>query len=435
MSTTEDAVRIPIRGRVIRLLSSKLFRASSLMFVSTVGGGVLGYVFQVLMGRMLSVADYGAFITLMALITVVGVPLGTLGMVVSRRASDYRAKNQPKRAAAMFWWVNQRVLWTALAMVLCALPFTSWLGSYFHLESAAPILLLFLIVFTMSFAPINIAYLQAQQNFSWLAINALAAHGFKIFFCTILIIAGYKLNGALIGTVLAVLATWLLTYMPLRRTILLPTGRNVSGGHLAFSGTIPVLIANLSFVVMTQLDIILVNHFYNIHDAGVYAAAATLGKAVMYLPGAITIAMFPMVAENESRNQGSAHLFFNSMALTAALSGAGALFYFFFAENIMTLFYGGKYQGAAELLQFYGFAIMPMTLIMVAEHFLIAKGRVIFAYVMMLGIPFVFLAVEKYHGHLMDIVYILAVCGWGLAVVGFGVIGGQYWWGRKRNGK
>lgn len=412
-------------------LAGKLARASGLMFIATVGGGVLGYVLQILMGRMLSVVDYGLFITLMALLAVVSVPLGTLGMLITRRASDYRAKNQPERVASMFWWVNRYMLCTALSVVLCTLPFTPWLRDYFHLESLVPMWIFLLITFTVLFGPVNIAFLQAQQNFCWLAINGLTVHGFKIFFCGVLVYIGLKLNGALMGVVLASLATWLLTYLPLRRAVTLPIGSVVEGGHLSYRGAIPVLIANLSFAVMTQLDIILVNHYYNAQQAGVYAAASILGKAVMYLPGAITIAMFPMVAENESRAQGSTHLFLNAMLLTACLSSAGALFYFLFSDRIMALFYGQKYQGAAELLELYGFAMLPMTLVMVAEHFLIAKGRVIFAYVMILGIPFVLFAVQSFHNNLIDMVYILAACGWGLALVGFGVIGAQHLYGLK----
>jgi hypothetical protein len=97
----------------------------------------------------------------------------------------------------------------------------------------------------------------------------------------------------------------------------------------------------------------------------------------------------------------------------------------------MTLFYGQKYQGAAELLELYGFAMLPMALVMVAEHFLIAKGRVVFAYVMMIGIPFVLFAAYTYHASLIDMVYVFAAGGLALLMVGFGVIGVQYLQGLK----
>jgi O-antigen/teichoic acid export membrane protein len=431
MSATAKPTILALHRRLANLFSGKLARASSLMFIATIGGGILGYVFQVLMGRMLSVSDYGVFVTLMALLAVAGVPLGTLSMVVSRRASEYRAKNQPERVAAMFWWINQRVLWIALAVVLCALPFTPFLRDYAQLESLVSAWIFLLLTFTMLFGPVNNAFLQAQQNFRWLAIAGVAGHGFKLLFCVALVYAGFKLNGVLMGMVLATITIWLMTYLPLRAEVALPTGVEPPKDHLSFKGAIPVLIANFSFAVMTQLDLLLVNHYFDAHQAGIYASAAILGKAVIYLPGAIVIAMFPMVAENESRSQSSAHLFINAMVLTAALSGAGALFYFLFADEIMTLFYGQKYPGAAELLKYYGFAMLPLSLIMVAEHFLIAKGRLIFAYIMILGIPFVLLAAQAYHNHLIDMVYILAAGGWGLAVVGFGVIGAQYWRSRK----
>ena len=410
-----------------KLRTSKFTKASSLMFISTIGGGILGYVFQVLMGRMLSLADYGLFITVMALLAVVGVPIGTLSMMVSRRASYYRVKNQPGRTAAMFWWINRRVFWIALATILCALPFTPFLRDYAHLESLVPVWIFLLLTLTALFVPLNIGFLQAQQNFRWLAISCLTANGFKMFFCVTLAYAGFKLSGALMGMVLATMATWMLTYLPLRYVIIQPFGVDLPKDHLSFKGSISLLVSNLSFAMMIHLDLLLVNHYFDPHQAGIYAAAAVLGKAIIYLPTAFSIALFPLAAENEFRSQSSAHFFLNSMMLTACLCGAGAVLYYLFADYIMTLFYGQKYQAAAELLKLYGFAMLPMSLVMVAEHFFITKGRVIFGYLMMLGIPFILFAAHTYHNHPINMLYIFAACGWGVTLVGFGVIGMQHW--------
>jgi hypothetical protein len=50
-----------IQGHFSRLLASKLARASVWLLFGGVIGGILGYVFQVLMGRMLSTQEYGLF--------------------------------------------------------------------------------------------------------------------------------------------------------------------------------------------------------------------------------------------------------------------------------------------------------------------------------------------------------------------------------------
>jgi len=190
---------VSLRQKFAGLFTGKLAKASGLMFIATVGGGVLGYVFQILMGRMLGVADYGLFIAMVALLAIVSVPISTVAMLVSRRASEYRAKHQPEKMAAMFWWVNRRVLWGALIMALLVLPFSTYLKDYVHLESLAPILTLLLVAVAMLFLPLNVAYLQAQQNFLWIAFANVGIHAFKILFCVALVLAGYKLLGALMA--------------------------------------------------------------------------------------------------------------------------------------------------------------------------------------------------------------------------------------------
>lgn len=416
----------------MKTFNGELAKASSLMLISTVGGGFLGYVFQVQMGRELSVGDYGLFVTLMASLAIVGVPLGTLSMVISRRASDYRARGQASQIAGMFWWINRYVFWIALGVVISALPFTRYFQAYAQLESLLPVFIFLALIFTMPFCPVNVAFLQAQQNFRWLAVHGLAAQGFKLIFCLILVSAGLRLNGALLGMVLAAMSTWLLTYLPLRSLVSGPFGEDRSENHLSFKGTIPVLFANLSFAVFTQLDLVIVSNYYDSQQAGVYAAAAILGKAVLYLPTAVTIAMFPMVAENESRTQSSLYLLLTAMLFTLILSGSGAAFYFFFADEILNMFYGQKYTGAAELLRLYGLAMVPLALALVAEHFFIAKGRVIFAYVMLLGIPFTLLSIHNYHEEIICMVYILILGGWGIVLIGFGLVGGQVFAGKLK---
>lgn len=432
INPSSNAQSMTLRQKLTQLFVGKLAKASGLMFIATVGGGLLGYVFQILMGRMLSVADYGLFIAMIALLAVVSVPISTVSMLVSRRASEYRAKQEPEKIAAMFWWVNGRVLRSALIMVLLVLPFSSYLKDYAHLESLAPILVLLLVAVAMLFLPLNIAFLQAQQNFLWIAFANVGIHGFKILFCVAFVFAGFKLLGALMGVLFASIALWVMTYFPLRPAVEIALENRRPETYFSLISALPVLVANLAFVVMTQLDLLLVNHYFDSQHAGVYAAAAILGKAVMYLPGAIIIAMFPMVAENESHSRSSAHLFINAIVLTVGFSGLGALLYYLFAEEIISLLYGQKYQGAAEVLKYYGFAMLPMSIIMVAEHFLIAKGRVIFGYVMMLGIPFVLYAAHIYNERLIDMVNILSIAGWGLVVAGFGVIAVQNWKSRRK---
>ena len=108
------------------------------------------------------------------------------------------------------------------------------------------------------------------------------------------------------------------------------------------------------------------------------------------------------------------------------LSGAGAVFYFLFGEGIVALLYGEHYRGAGEVLKFYGFAILPMALVLVAEHFLIAKGRVLFAYLFLFIAPLQLIAVHFFHDSMQMVLAVVGMSGLILALLGYGLLWSAY---------
>ena len=99
---------LQLSRRVAGLFYGKLARASAWLFAGTIAGGILGYVFQVLMGHMLSTREYGLFSAMMALFTVFSAPLSTLMMVVSRKASEYRARQDMGSITHFYHSINIR---------------------------------------------------------------------------------------------------------------------------------------------------------------------------------------------------------------------------------------------------------------------------------------------------------------------------------------
>jgi O-antigen/teichoic acid export membrane protein len=239
---------------------------------------------------------------------------------------------------------------------------------------------------------------------------------------------GCGVVGALWGTLLAVFVIGLITYWVMHCSLEKGRDKAFKTTHVSFKPILLVFISNTAFAAMSQLDMIQVNYYFSAHEAGLYAAASILGKAVMYLPGGIALALFPMVAENHARDEASAHLLFQALRLVLILCGIGALFYFFCGNRFIQLLYGESYPGAGEILRYYGFAILPMTLAMLVENFLIAKGQVIFAYLFLIGVFLQILAVHLWHDSLLTVVFLMAFFGILLTSIGFGLL----WRIRKR---
>jgi O-antigen/teichoic acid export membrane protein len=411
-----------VRHQVKQLFLGKLARASSWLFVGGVAGGILGYLFQIIMGRMLSVSEYGIFSALMAMIVVIGAPMTTLSMIISRRVSTYRSEQDNGKLGYLFYWINRKLLLIAVVLVVLVVFNIKPLQNFLLIEKNAHLYLLLIILLIAFPQAVNNAYLQGLQYFKWLSVSGVLTTLLKIIIAVILIYFGLGVAGALGGVIFSTFIILILTYVVLRPSLSKNNASISNTTHLLFKSAMPVLLANVAFAVMTQIDMVLVKYYFSEQEVGIYAAASILGKAVMYLPGGIAMALFPMVAENHASGKSSAHLMFQAVGVTALLSLTGALFYYFFADSIIVLLYGTDYKEAANVLKYFGFAILPMALIMVAEHFLIAMGRVLFAYLFMVVAPLQLIAIYYYHDTLLDIVAVLSISGIILVVSGYGLL-------------
>jgi O-antigen/teichoic acid export membrane protein len=422
MSVVEHQATLPLHRRVMGMFYGKLARAGALLFFGSIAGGILGYVFQVLMGRMLNTQEYGLFSAIMALFAVLVTPLTTLMMVVSRKISEYSAKQDSGSITHFYYSINIRSTLVGGGVLGICLLFAPQVQSYLKAPSIIPVYLLGALLFLTFLPIINNAFLQGLQSFTWLSASNSLVFLLKIIFSVVLVWLGYGVAGAIGGSILATLAIWIVTYGALYGPLAAGRGKPYQTMHLSFKPALPVFVANVAFAAMTQLDMVLVNYYFSAHEAGLYAAASILGKAVMYLPGGIALALYPMVAENHARNESSVHLLLQSLGLATVLCATGATFYFIFGDWMIQLLYGERYREAVEILRYYGFAILPMTVVMIVEHFLIAKGRVMFAYLFMIIAPLQLLTVYLYHETLLMIVGIMAIFGVLLVCVGAGLL-------------
>ncbi|HCY18791.1 MAG TPA: hypothetical protein DHU69_03310, partial [Deltaproteobacteria bacterium] len=174
---------------------------------------------------------------------------------------------------------------------------------------------------------------------------------------------------------------------------------------------IPIFIANLAFAILTQSDIILVKYIFTPHEAGIYSSAAIIGRTVMYLPGAIVISLFPMVASNKARDEGTLHLILKALAMTIALSGTGTLALYLFPDFIVSLFFGNRFSSAAYIIGLFAIAMLPMAFLMIIMHYNMAKGGKYFAYIMLLGSVMQVVGIVYFHDSLITVLKVMLISG------------------------
>jgi O-antigen/teichoic acid export membrane protein len=400
------------------ILSDKFIKAGGILFLSSMVTNIFNYIFQITMGRLLSSIEYGLMNSLLAIFIVMGVPLGTILMVISKQTAEYKAKGELDKIGGLLKLTYKKVFTAGFTGLLLFLVASSYIKDYIHAPSVTPVVILGLCIFISLAPPINIAVLQGLQDFKWINIGLGFTGPLKFLFCLIMVLAGFSVSGVIGGLVLASTAIWAITYIPLKKDV--NRGKeNSKPDNINLMDIFHVLLANLAFAMMTQADMVLVKHFFSAHQSGIYASASILGKAVMYLPGALVLAMFPMVAESNALQLKSGHLIKKVIIVSLVLSGSGALLLFAFPELVIKTFFGTKYIEAVEVVQYFGVAMLPMALLMILMNYFIAKGKTIFSYILFLGTFIEIALILFFHGSLMAVIYTLMGIGGILLCFGF----------------
>ena len=417
---TFTTVTTKLKVNFTHLIASKLLRAGFWLTIANVLAGMLGYAYQVLMGRLLSPVDFALFSAIMALTMFISSPLGAMFMVVSRRVSILCAHNQFDVLRSLYWRTHKFLVLGGLFFLLLLFPFVSEVQTYLKAMTPIPIWIFGGVIVFSAFVLINNAFFQGMQFFGWLGSVGVIGVVLKIVLCYVLLTLGFGVDGALAGIFLSLGGIWLIGAVSITRRF---PAKGLEGKlpveSFPWKTILPVLIANIAFAAMTQLDMVLVNWYFPSEQAGLYAAASVLGKAVLYLPGGLVMALYPMVAENHAKDQSSAHIMFQAVVTTFFLCATVAIVYWFLGEWLINLLYGNAYIGAGKLLSWYGLAILPMTLVMVAEYFLIAKGRVLFAWLFLGMAPLQVLAIHFWHESMWMVIAIMGGSGSTLVIIGY----------------
>ena len=80
-------------GEIISKIStSKFLKFGILISIVNIFGGALGYLYQIMMGRLLEPSEFAKFNAVMSLSVVMGAPLSALVMIVSRKVSALKAQ-------------------------------------------------------------------------------------------------------------------------------------------------------------------------------------------------------------------------------------------------------------------------------------------------------------------------------------------------------
>lgn len=324
--------------------SDHFFRHSFLVLILTNIGSVTNLLFHVVMGRLLSKAEYGVMTSLLGVFLIFATPMLALQNTIAhftKRFLDDLSPGLVLRLAGMWF---RRVSLVGVTLMIFTFFFRENITSMLNLENAQPIMVVAGLIAISLTLPVFLGVLQGYQYFTkmcvvgniW-AVIRLIGGGMIVYFLmpTATAALGSHLAGLLISLLMAVV------FVYGTRNSADETEKNTAelintDSYFFFS-----VIALFLFSALMNGDIVLVKaYFPNLEDFGSYNRASTIARTLIFLSQPLAIALFPKVATGGRMSANHTIILLKGLLLSGVFIGAALLLCLLWPQLPIILLYG-----------------------------------------------------------------------------------------------
>lgn len=361
-----------LRLQLSFLRSDFIYRIGFLL-IATIVGNVFSYIYLILMGRALGPETFGIFGALFGIFYIVSLTGDALRIVIASQVATIRAEGSELVAirTVLKPLIKLGLLW--LIVPLFFMIGCQPIASFFHMSSTGPVFILGIALFSGLLLPMILGLLQGLQRFRHFAFSGyILPQGLKLLSGVVFIWAGFDLMGAIGALLVSTVIAIPVAIIPIRGLLTKDYEANDQYNPKLLGFVLPALLIAAFISFPTSIDVMLVTHFFKAAAAGMYNAAATLGKVVIFLPMAVAAVMLPKVSERYALGLDSRKLLGKSLIYTIFLCAAVAILYLLIPDILVKLFFGEAYLGAVSLIVWYGIAMIPFALNFLFVHYNLA---------------------------------------------------------------
>ncbi|MBL7206047.1 MAG: oligosaccharide flippase family protein [Candidatus Aenigmarchaeota archaeon] len=384
-------------------LNISLLKASSMVFIAFIVSSLFNYLFQIYMGRVLGPADYGILGSLLSLLYIISVPSETIRTTVMKFASEFKTMGQFGEMKSLILKAMRKISLYGFVAIVIIYFISAPIAEFLHIPSTFSIIILGFIFLVGIIYPVTLGMLQGLQKFGHYGINISLSSMFKLGFGFLFVgVFGFAVNGALGAILLSSLFALVISIIPLKK--ILRTERVSIISSKIYRYSLPVFTAILFLTIISNIDVILVKHFFTPTEAGYYAAASLMAKMIYFISHAFSNAMFPKASELHVDSRHSGRILKESLFYTSIFAVLGIVLYFLIPHFIVDLLFGAQYSPVAELIGLFAIAITFLSLSNVIMMYDLAIKKTKFIYPLVFSVILEIVLIYLFHYDLLVII-------------------------------
>src|SRR5437588_8340855 len=275
-------------ARSSEVLRARFLSGSMIMLVSSAVVGGINLLYNLLIARWLGAVEFGHAAAVYTLLML----LSSVTLAFQLVCSKFVAQSESLEAKAGVYVSLHRRAWQIGVVIGFLLIWASGaVANYLNLPNRTYIILLG--IGSALYIPLGVrrGVLQGMYDFRRLAENFVVEVLVKLVGALVLMAAGLGVTGVIAAVTLSLGVAYLLA-VP-QKTLRVAAKADLPA---SFWEGMQATVFFIGQVIINNVDIVLVKHFFSATEAGVYAAVALVGRVVYMLSWSVVSGMFPFSA-------------------------------------------------------------------------------------------------------------------------------------------
>jgi O-antigen/teichoic acid export membrane protein len=332
-------------------------------------------LFHLIAARHLGPAEYAEVVSLLALASLVGLPLGALQILTARYVAADAAQGRRGAIAA----VSRRILAvaTAIAVVvtLALLVLSPPIRNVLEITGWWPVLLMAAITVPALPTPVLWGVAQGLQRFGTLSISMVSGTIVRLAIVVGLIGSGLTASGVIGATLVGSIVSLVLPLILLRGWLQRPPSRERAPRTTELGrAVVPIAIGTLAITSLTTADLIVAKIVLSDDGAGVYGGASLIGRLLLYVPATIATVLLPKVSSRVAADRGTDDILGASLAVTVIISLGMLAAFVALPTVVVGTSLGSQYDGAVPLVGLFGVAMTGFALLNILLTYHLGRG-------------------------------------------------------------
>lgn len=367
-----------MRDRVLTLVKHPLILGSSIIFIGSMAASVINYLFNLAMGHVLSVSDYGTFSSLVAMFNILSVLSAAIMIVFSKFSAQLIGQKRESFLGSLIIAGNIWIGLISLGICIILAAFSTQISHFLNIGS--PILILITIgsLFFSYLSSVPVGVLQGILKFAYFSLVNIASSIVKLTLGIFLVLIGWRVFGAITGFFISIFSSYIFGFIPLYKYLKVKEadGFTLSSLHSrAISYATPVFLSSIGITSMIFVDTILAKHFFSPNLAGQYGALSLMGRSIFYVISPISAVLFPLIVQKKERKEALTGTLVLALFLVFIPSIVLTLIYFIFPGVVIKIFFPPDYLPVAKYLGFFSVFILLYSISYILNSFYLSIGK------------------------------------------------------------